>query len=296
LKSAAHTAANKDFHMWFGSNNRKSTNRVRRRREYHKPVYTLHARAAGQRQERMHKVMAVALLLVAAGGVIWLLGRGVMSVRDALFVSNEHFTIREIEAVSTGQLTPGHIKEYSGIVEGANLFALDLKTVRERLEVVPTIREVSIQRVLPSRLVLRVDERIPLARVAQGGSGFFFSVDRDSHVLGLAGSKLRNLPVIRGFSDRGITPGSVIRDAGAADALNLISMLDADPVGEIVNVSSIDVSKADYLDVSLGNGVQVLMPRHTSRAKLSDLVMILRESGGRLSFIDLTLDRNIPAI
>lgn len=281
--------------MWFGSSKRKSSNRVRRRREYHKPVYTLHARAAGQRQERMHKVMAVALLIVAAGGVIWLLGQGVMSVRDALFVSNEHFNIREIDAVSTGQLTPGHIKEYSGIVEGENLFALDLAVVRERLEVVPTIREVSIQRVLPSRLVLRVDERIPMARVAQSDSGFFFSVDEESHVLGLAGSKLRNLPVIRGFSDRGITPGSVMRDAGTADALQLISLLDNSPAGEIVQISSIDVSKADYLDVALGNGVQVLMPRHTSRAKLNDLVMILRESGGRLSRIDLTVDRNIPA-
>lgn len=282
--------------MWSSSKKYNSSNRVRRRREYHKPVYTLHARTAGQRQEKMHKVMAVALLLVAAGGVIWLLGQGIMSVRDALFVSNEHFTIREIEAVSTGQLTPAHIKEYSGIVEGANIFALDLKAVRERLEVVPTIRAVSIQRVLPSRMVLRVDERMPLARVAQGDSGFFFAVDRDSHILGLAGSKLRNLPVIRGFSDRGIAPGSVIRDAGATDALQLIGLLDASPAGEIVQVSSIDVSKPDYLDVALGNGVKVLMPRHTSRAKLNDLVMILRESGGRLSFIDLTVDRNIPAI
>jgi hypothetical protein len=282
--------------MWFGSTKRKNINRVRRRREYHKPVYTLQARASGQRQERMHKVMAVALLLVAIGGVIWLLGQGVMSVRRALFVSNEHFTIREIQAESTGQLTPGHIKEYSGINEGENLFALNLSGVRERLEVVPTIRKVSIQRVLPSKLVLRVDERIPLARVPQGDSGFFFSVDEDSHVLGLAGSKLRDLPVIRGFSDRGITPGSVMRDAGAADALHLIGMLEASPAGEIIQIDAIDVSKADYLDVALGNGVKVLMPRHISRSKLNDLVMILRESGGRLSFIDLTMDRNIPAI
>lgn len=282
--------------MWIFSKKSNASNRLNKRAQARRsPVYTVHARASGRRNDSMHMAGAIALLIIAAGGVVWLLMAGTSSLRRVLFVQNEQFVIRNIETASSGRLTKDHIKEFGGFYEGLNLFELDLRAVRKKLMDVPTIKSAEVQRKLPSTLVVKVSERIPLARVSPGQVGFFFSIDRDAHVLGLAGQTLKHLPVITGFSDRGVAPGSVLNDAALTDALGLLALLDEAQLSQDIKVSSVSVSNPEYLDVSLDAGVKVLMPRQVSRTKLEDLALILRQSGGRQKVFDLTLDRNIPA-
>ncbi len=285
--------------MWFFSGKKDAANRYKRRpparpARRSTPAHTVYARAAERRNSQLHKAGAVALMLAALAGAGWALLQGGAMMHRWLFSGNEQFVIRRVDVATSGRLTAEHVKEYGGFREGGNLFDLDINAVRKRLEEVPVIRDVEVQRRLPSTLVVRVNERVPLARIAHGQAGFFFAVDRDGHVLGLAGPMMRSLPVITGFSDRGVTPGSVLGDTVAADALRLIALCDSSPLGEVIRMQSIDVGNPDYLNVALDNGVKVFMPRHASRAKLEDLAAILREAGGRRSFIDLTLDRNIP--
>lgn len=282
--------------MWFFSGKREPSNRVNRRAQVRRsPVYTVHARAAGRRNDNMHMAGAIALLVIAAGGVIWLIMIGASSLRQSLFVQNEQFVIRTIETVTSGRLTKENIREFGGFEEGRNLFDVDLKAARKKLMDVPSIKSVEIQRKLPSTLVVKVNERVPLARIAQGQAGFFFSVDRDSHVLGLAGQSLRHLPVIAGFSDRGVAPGSVLTDAALADALGFLGLLDEAKLSQDIKVSSISVSNPEYLDVALETGLKVLLPRQVTRSKLEDLANILRQPNAPRTFIDFTVDRNIPA-
>lgn len=282
--------------MWFSKKTNAQVNRVRRRRETRRsPVYTLHAKASGRGNDGLHKAGTIALVAVAVAGVVWVAALGVKHIRAWMFTGNEHFVVRTIESASSGRLTTAHLKEYGGFSEGVNLFELDISAIKQRLEDVPLIRDVSIQRKLPSTLVVRVNERVPVARVPHGTGGFFFSVDRDGVVIGLAGSQLMHLPVVKGFRDRGISPGTSMGDAGASDALMLIGLLDDAPTGDNVRVTTIDVGNPDYLDLLLDSGIKVLLPRNVSRAKLEDLRTILREAGNRYKFFDLTLDRNIPA-
>ncbi|HMP90337.1 MAG TPA: FtsQ-type POTRA domain-containing protein [Kiritimatiellia bacterium] len=282
--------------MWFlpkKNNRRGNYNRVVLNRR--SPVYTVHARAAERRSELMHKVGAVALAVVALSGVSWAIAAGGGQIRQWLFTQNTQFIIKNVEISSNGRLTGDHIKEFAGVIEGQNLFDIDILQVRKKLEEGPLIKKAEVQRRLPGTLVLRVSERIPLARIAHGQAGFFFSVDRDGHVLGLAGRQLAAMPLVTGFSDRGLSPGSVLRDGGAIDALNVISMCDAAPISQAIRISVIDVSNPDYLNLTLDSGTRVLLPRNPPRSKLEDLVLFLREAGGRKTFFDLTVDRNIPA-
>lgn len=282
--------------MWFSKKSNAGINRVRRRRETRKrAVFTLHAKASGRNRDSMHKAGTVALVAIAVGGAVWLVALGVKHLRESLFAGNEHFVLRTIETTSSGRLTAAHLREYGGFSEGANLFDLDIAAIKKRLEDVPLIRDVTIQRRLPSTLVVRVNERVPVARIAPGTGGFFFSVDRDSMVIGLAGSQLMHLPVVKGFRDRGISPGTSLSDTGASDALQLLTLLDESPAGDNIRLTTIDVSNPDYLDLSLESGIKVLLPRQVSRAKLEDLRLILREAGNKYKFFDLTLERNIPA-
>jgi cell division protein FtsQ len=283
--------------MIFSPKKKEEGNRYTRKKTIPRaPVYTMHAKAANQRSESMHKVGAILLMLVAVGGVAWVLLAGAGKVRQWLFVQNDMFIIENIEISSTGTLSAGHIREFGGVGEGQNLFSLDIAAVRKKLEDGPLIKSAEVQRQLPATLSISVRERMPLARIANGSEdGFFFSVDIDGHVLGLAGRKMAAVPIIKGLRDRGLTPGSELTDIGAKDALQVIGMCDGTPLGQIIRITTVDVSQPDYLDLSLENGVKVLLPRNTPRSKLEDLVVYLRESAGRINFIDLTLDRNVPA-
>lgn len=277
--------------------NRKDSQRnaYNRRSGGRSPIYTMHARATEKRNERMHKVGAIILLFAAIGGVAWLAVAGTMQIRQWLFSGNDRFLIRQLDVTSSGRLSEEHIREFSGVTEGLNIFDVDINAVRQKLEDGPLVKSAEVQRKLPETLVIRVSERTPLARIAHGQAGFYFTVDLDGHVLGLAGRQAGAMPIVKGFNDRGISPGSVLRDGGAIDALNVINMCGESLINQVVHINTIDVSHPDYLDLSLEGNIKVLLPRNSPRSKLEDLVVYLREAGGRISFIDLTLDRNVPA-
>jgi len=282
--------------MMFSAKKKEEGNRYTRKKTIPRsPVYTMHAKAANQRSESMHKVGAIVLLIAAIAGVAWVVIAGAGQVKKWLFVQNDVFLIDQVDISSTGTLSAGHIREFGGISEGQNLFAVDIDAVRKKLEDGPLIKSAEVQRQLPSTLSVSVRERLPLARIAHGQAGFFFAVDIDGHVLGLAGRKMAAMPIIKGFSDRGLSPGSLLRDGGAMDALQVIAMCDGSPLGQVIRITTVDVSQPDYLDLSLENGIKVLLPRNPPRSKLEELVMYLRDSAGRLNFFDLTLDRNVPA-
>jgi len=281
--------------MWFFSKSDDRRNRYKRRAvSQRSPIFTVHARAAERRSELTHRAGAVLLAAIAIGGLGWLVVAGSGQIKQWLFVQNEQFTIQRIDVTSTGRLTGDHVKEFGGIAEGQNLFDIDLNQIRKKLEDGPMVKNVEIQRRLPDTLVVRVNERIPLARIAHGQAGFFFAVDRDGYVLGLAGRQMASMPLVKGFSDRGLSPGSVLRDGGAMDALQVIGMCDSAQISQLIRVDTIDVSNPDYLSLTLVGGSSVLLPRNPPRSKLDDLVHILRENHGRKSFFDLTVDRNIP--
>lgn len=280
----------------FASKKDDKKNRYRRRVSPPRaPSFTVHARTAERRHDMMHKTGAVVLLVAALGGLVWMLSAGVDQVKQWLFVRNERFVIRQLEISSNGKLTAEHIREFGGLTEGRNLFDYDIADIRGKLQDGPLIKHAEVERHLPDTLVVRISERIPLARIAQGQAGFFFSIDQDGHVLGLAGKQMSSMPLVKGFSDRGVSPGTVLRDGGALDALNVINLCNAPAISQLVNIQTIDVSHPDYLELLLDGSIKVLLPRNAPRSKLEDLVIFLRESGGRVTFIDLTMDRNIPA-
>jgi len=280
----------------FSSKKNEQRNAYKRTRQGQRsPVYLLHAKTSEKRNENMHKVGAVILLIAAVGGIVWIAVAGSAQIRQWLFARNDLFTIRSMDVSTTGRLSKEHIAEFGGVSEGQNLFEIDIDSIRKKIEEGPLVESAEVQRRLPETLVIRVSERTPLARIAHGQAGFYFTVDRRGHVLGLASSKMASMPVVKGFSDRGISPGSVLRDGGALDALHVIDMCDDTPISQVIHIVNIDVSHPDYLELSIEGNIKVLLPRNPPKSKLEDLVIYLREAGGRISFIDLTLDRNVPA-
>jgi len=84
---------------------------------------------------------------------------------DKFVYENSTFAIQGIEVQTDGVIAPEQLRRWTNVKPGANLIALDLASVKRNLELVSSIDSVSVERVLPCTLKVRVTERVPEAQV-----------------------------------------------------------------------------------------------------------------------------------
>ena len=93
-----------------------------------------------------------------------------------------------------------------------NLFDLDLKVLREKLEEVPEIEKVEIRRVLPDTLDIQITERVPVAFIERVNGPLLIDRDgvviRRSHAIDISGV----IPVIVTHKKELPAPGEVFED------------------------------------------------------------------------------------
>lgn len=281
--------------MWFRKRN-EEWNGNRRRGGPRDPLLMVNARGSDRGRDRAHKIGAIVVLLVAGAGSVWAAVSGAGLLGEWLFARNDHFTVRRVDVRSNGRLQPSHIREYGHVAEGMNLFGVSIDQVRRDLESVPLIRSAEVQRDLPDTLVVRVTERTALARIAEGAAGFPVAVDQDGYVLGPSLGRT-DLVLISGLSEKGLAPGSVVRERAVLDALNVLEVCDTTKLGSVVRIASIDVRNPEYLDIRLASGARVQMGRDQLSFRLERLADIVRTStelGQEVVTADLTVDRNFP--
>lgn len=235
--------------------------------------------------------VAVAFLLAALLGLmVW----GTQMAARSLFTDNPLFTLRKLTFHSDGKLRAEHIREYAGIQEGMNLFGVRLTDVRDRLESVPVVNTVELQRRLPNTLNIDITERFPLARIGGGRRGLQLTVDREGHVLGPSAGSDR-LPVIEGIAPAGLRPGRQLTDEVVTDALFALEMCDTTRLGDYVKIDTVYVDRGDVLDLRLKDDIRVILPRVQIQAKLRSLAAHLqaaRDRGLDVLAMDLRGDRN----
>ena len=104
-----------------------------------------------------------------------------------------------------------------GIVVGStNLFSLDPEKIRLKLERVPEIESVKVQRILPNTLSVKITERTPVAIL--GKRGAFLLIDQEGVVIRRSRSlKITGmLPVIYGYRGAVPVPGGVFEELKSA--------------------------------------------------------------------------------
>jgi hypothetical protein len=259
-------------------------------------ILMVSSRSSPGSKDRAYKIGALILLMLALAGGAWAAVIGLNQIGRWLFSENDRFTVHTLDIKSTGRLPATHIQEYGHLVEGMNLFSVNLDRVRKDLESVPLIKSANVQRVLPGTLSVRVTERTALARLGADDRINHFAVDRDGYVLGPS-SRTSGMPAITGLREFGITPGSQVTNAVLADALLLVETCDTLGLGPIVRIATIDVGHDDYLEVRLAGGERAWLSRTDVRLKLEWLATSLQKAevmGKSIQFIDLTMDKNPP--
>jgi cell division protein FtsQ len=253
--------------MWF-----KREQKSRRLRRGH--VLDVKLRSEQVRATRLRlAIMAVSVPVFTIFG-LYLLWRAGDWALDKFVYKNAEFAIQRVDMQTDGVIAPDQLRGWSGVKPGANLVALDLASVKRNLQLQPVIDTVSVERVLPRTLKIRVTERKPIAQVnltrIDGANGVVFSVFQldaagvvmrslDSRLwdVPLAQMKDGGLPVIKGINLSQLQQGHRVTLPQAQVALQLVTAFGRSPMAGLVDLRSLDVSAPGVVVVTTGQGGEV---------------------------------------
>jgi cell division septal protein FtsQ len=206
-------------------------------------------------------------------GGLYLLWRVGEVALDAFVYDNADFAIQQVDVQTTGEIAPDQLRRWAGVKPGANLIGLDLAAVKRNLELQPLIDSVSVERVLPRTLKIRVTERQPIAQVnvprADGADGVavsVFQLDADGMVMLPLDPRMcvvpleqvnSELPVITGMNAFQLRVGRRVELPVVQAALQLLVAFDQSPMAGLVDLRRVDVSGTGVLVVTTGQGGEI---------------------------------------
>jgi len=244
-----------------------------------------------------------ALLLVVIAGTTICVWLGCVFAGRLLFSRNDRFLIKNLNVQEGAVITRDLIKEYTQIREGLNLFAFDIVKVRKDfIRQSPNVKSMKITRQLPDTMSVSIIERKPIARIGRRSP---FVSDGEGYVFGLrlGGAEL---PIITGYRDSGLKPGSRLQGLAIAAALELLECCNDQSVG--LQVAEIEVNNPEQIVLYVPEGGKVKevalswpdmgkrtgRSRHELSVRLSNLVESMRSNKGRASSrFNATLDGQI---
>ena len=284
----------------------KLGNRRKKRSEYLLDVKVqTRGRALARLRVMLVVLVAIGVFLMTCYGLY----RLVKTTADRLVYNNPRFAIQQIVVDNDGELTPERVVQFAGVQVGQNLLSLDLAQVRNNLAMVPLVRAVEVRRMLPSRLFIRVDERIAMARLrvpTRELADSVFYIDRAGVVMKpvrladgtvLQPQMPRPVPTLTGVSLADVRIGRQVESEQIYRALELLDKLDQAVAGSLLEVEQIDLSKPRQLVLTTRQHTQVKLDVEDFPQQLRRLGVILRWAQQRqkgVQVVDLTVNRGVP--
>lgn len=242
----------------------------RMNRRHREPLVKRGARALA----RFAKVAAVLVAVPALAYGGWLAYREI--------TTSERLAIEKIEIAGTRRVSDDDIYDLAGIEQGDNILSFRESTVAENIKRNPWVEDVNISRSLPSKVIIEVTEREPLALVkldtmyVMDSSGVVFKK--------FSGSDVLDLPVITGLTMDGLKESTGELEAGL---LELIRTLKGREGFNLAKVSEIHADRVFGLSVyTLDEGVRLDVGLSGFAPKLASYEKILKTRGGSLNGIE----------
>jgi cell division protein FtsQ len=168
--------------------------------------------------------------------------------------TSERFQVHSIVFQGCKHLKPKQLETMIRRDFPANIFRIDLGHLKYRLEKEPWIRKVEIRRILPSDLVIYIQERIPATILEI--SGDLMLADRDGTLLDAYDPKYGKLdaPVLKGFLGKdaaGYRKNYKENAARMQQALAMLSEIESGSPSYTSKISEIDISNPDNLKLLL---------------------------------------------
>jgi cell division septal protein FtsQ len=268
-------------------------------------------------QARATRSRALALGLGVTFGTVfcfYLLWRTGEWALNALIYENPAFAIAQVEVETDGAIAQDQIRRWARVKGGENLMALDLGRIKRDLELVSLIESVTVERVLPKTLSIRVVEREPIAQVnvprVRPGGGLdvvVMHLDASGQVMLPLDPRLRStplgqveeaLPVLTGVNPLQLTPGRQIDSAQVRSALELLAKFQESAMGALVEIKRVDVTAPEVLIATTGQGGNITFGVQNIDQQLLRWREIYEQGmqhNKAIASLDLAVSNNIPA-
>ncbi len=226
---------------------------------------------------------------------------------------NADFAIQQIDVQGNGKISDDQLRRWSGVKLGQNLIALDLATVKRNLEMASEINSVSVERILPRTLKIRVTEREPIAQVdvpsSDGKNGFSFAVfqlDANGFVMQPLDPRLcvvpltqinYSLPILGGLNIYQLQPGHRLDAPQALAALKLINAFRHSSMVGLAELLRIDVSSPRVIVVTTSQGGEITfalddLPQQLARWR--EIYDLGQQMNKMIASADLAVANNVP--
>jgi hypothetical protein len=259
-------------------------------------------------------------LLTIAGGIVfgtvfslYLIWRTGEALLDKFVYENPDFAIQSIEVQTDGVIPAETIRNWSGVRPGQNLIGLDLAGVKRNLELVSMLDSVSVERILPQTLKIRVTERTPVAQIdvprLDSSAGLVFSVfelDARGYVLQpvdprqctISALQLdTTLPAILWTNISQLQPGRRLVSPQLQGALQLVAVFRHSPMYGLADLRQLDVSEPGVIVATTAQGSQITFGLQEQERELRRWRQIYDwgfQQRKTIATLDLAVENDIP--
>ncbi len=243
-------------------------------------------RRIGVRLVRTSRWLVVAAAVAAAG--VWL---------ARLVVRSPLFTVAHIVVRGNERLSSAEVDTLLEGMRGQSILLVDFTRYRERLLGSPWVADVTLWRVLPSTVEVRMVERVPAALARLGREVYL--IDRDGVVIDEYGPEYGayDLPIVDGLL--AASSGAATADpARTALTMRLLDGLADDPAlaRRVSQIDASDPHDAAVLLAGDGAWLHVGEDQFVGRLRLYlEIAPALREQLKDIDYVDLRFDHRIFA-
>lgn len=175
----------------------------------------------------------------------------VIALGALLFLNSGFFDLDEVHVTGLTRLTRAEVLALAGLEKPVNIFKVVPGVVCRKISSDPRVRAVKVERRLPGKVSIHIDERVPLFGIPYGGELILIG---SGGVVLPSDPGLDSLPVALGLEPKPYRLGERVTDAGVLAVVDLLTQ--ASP--EILDrISEIKVGRQDEITMCLSGGVIV---------------------------------------
>ncbi len=230
-------------------------------------------KAAGER------IVPITLLVVVAVGIPWGAFEAYLHV-----VSSPYFSLKTIDVEGEEHVTEDSLLGRAEIIPGMNIFDVDVERVKALVESEPWVAHARVERRLPNRLSIHVDEWKPEGVLVQGST--WYLLDRE----GVAFKALEPTDPVDTVLGLPFVTGIDADEADAADtktliaeALDLVEAYERMGLNTDYPLSEVHIDRVMGLSLVPENGMEIRLGRgrYQERLKRLGVVLATLEAEGR---------------
>ncbi len=284
------------------ANRRLSTSR-QRKQQHLLDVKVRARRASHHRNRRLLLVVSkIALMIALCAGAYY----GVRTGLSRFFFDNPDYQLSTIAVRTDGTLQRDQVLKAGGLSQGLNIFSVNLAQVHDRLQQLPQIDEVQVERKMPNEIDITITERKPIAWItSEKAVADPFASDAaflvDARGILMKEKKLLPeylaLPLITGCSSEALVPGKTVDSFEAKSALELLRLTTTSFMQTRFQIREVDVSKGYCLLVTDKNHTRVMFgfdDLDLQMERLEQFLVYSDDTQRPIETVNLLVSRNIP--